>query len=240
MSCCYRAPSGTIRSRREVSPPIAEVLLVPFRVAGEPIGTIWVIAHECNKQFDGEDLRLLNSLGRFAALAQQSIASTNATTRLADQLAQELASTQQLQLVSTRLIHEGNDEALYRQILDAAVGIMAPTGQPADAVSRARTSPAADPDFIRQPNTFGGLAGQVVRAAGRCGRTTNAEDVETCEFIEGTRLSRAPRKLHRAIHAADGPRWAAARHGFDAWRKPTPPGERDLHLFDVRHNWSST
>jgi PAS domain S-box-containing protein len=53
----------------EVSPPIAEVLLVPFRLAGRPVGTLWVIAHDKSRQFDGEDQRLMNSLARFASLA---------------------------------------------------------------------------------------------------------------------------------------------------------------------------
>ncbi|MGH9631484.1 MAG: PAS domain S-box protein, partial [Bryobacteraceae bacterium] len=55
----------------DVAPPIAEVLLIPFHIAGKPVGTIWVIAHDESRQFDGEDQRLLTSLGKFAAAACQ-------------------------------------------------------------------------------------------------------------------------------------------------------------------------
>jgi signal transduction histidine kinase len=52
-----------------VSPPIVEALLTPFSVAGKPVGTVWVIAHEASRQFDTEDKRLIESLGRIAAAA---------------------------------------------------------------------------------------------------------------------------------------------------------------------------
>jgi signal transduction histidine kinase len=52
-----------------VSPPIAEMLLTPFSVEGKPVGTLWVIAHEASRQFDAEDMRLIESLGQLAAAA---------------------------------------------------------------------------------------------------------------------------------------------------------------------------
>ncbi|MEO6027626.1 MAG: ATP-binding protein [Candidatus Binatia bacterium] len=55
----------------EVAPAIVEALLVPFHVDGEPIGTVWVIAHDENRKFDLEDLRLVTSLGTFAASVYQ-------------------------------------------------------------------------------------------------------------------------------------------------------------------------
>jgi transcriptional regulator with GAF, ATPase, and Fis domain len=56
--------------------PLAEEgLLVPFHVGGRAVGTIWAIAHTERRKFDSEDLRLLESLGRFAAAAYQTVAS---------------------------------------------------------------------------------------------------------------------------------------------------------------------
>jgi signal transduction histidine kinase len=52
-----------------VSPPIEEALLTPFYVQGKAVGTVWVVAHEPSRQFDAEDMRLIESLGRFAAAA---------------------------------------------------------------------------------------------------------------------------------------------------------------------------
>jgi PAS domain S-box-containing protein len=56
--------------------PLAdEGLLVPFYVNGEAVGTIWAIAHDKCRRFDAEDLRLLESMGRFASAAYQAVQS---------------------------------------------------------------------------------------------------------------------------------------------------------------------
>ena len=56
--------------------PLAEEgLLVPFYVEGRAVGTIWAITHDERRKFDTEDLRLLESLGRFASAAYQAVAS---------------------------------------------------------------------------------------------------------------------------------------------------------------------
>jgi signal transduction histidine kinase len=52
--------------------PLAdEGLLVPFHVNGKAVGTIWAIAHSSRRKFDAEDLRLLESMSRFASVAYQ-------------------------------------------------------------------------------------------------------------------------------------------------------------------------
>lgn len=57
-----------------VATPLAEEgLLVPFYVDGKAVGTIWAITHSDTRQFDLEDLRLLESLGRFASAAYQAV-----------------------------------------------------------------------------------------------------------------------------------------------------------------------
>jgi PAS domain S-box-containing protein len=55
-----------------VTPPVEECLLVPFYVEGKPVGTIWAITHDDRRKFDAEDLRQLESLGRFASAAYQA------------------------------------------------------------------------------------------------------------------------------------------------------------------------
>lgn len=56
--------------------PLAEqALLVPFHVEGRAMGTIWAMSHDPARKFDAEDLRLLGSLGRFAAAAYQTVES---------------------------------------------------------------------------------------------------------------------------------------------------------------------
>jgi PAS domain S-box-containing protein len=56
--------------------PLAdEGLLVPFYVNGIAVGTIWAIAHNNRRKFDLEDLRLLESMSRFASAAYQAVES---------------------------------------------------------------------------------------------------------------------------------------------------------------------
>ncbi|MGH8169220.1 MAG: ATP-binding protein [Steroidobacteraceae bacterium] len=57
----------------EATPLAEEALLVPFHVDGKAVGTIWVISHDAGRRFDAEDLRLLESLGRFASAAYRAV-----------------------------------------------------------------------------------------------------------------------------------------------------------------------
>jgi GAF domain-containing protein len=58
-----------------VEPLISEVLLVPLHAGGRPIGTLWAIAHDPERRFDREDVRLLQSLSRIAGAVVRTIAS---------------------------------------------------------------------------------------------------------------------------------------------------------------------
>ena len=60
----------------EVQPVIEELLLVPFHVGGEAVGTIWAIIHDQSRLFDSEDSRLLNTLSKLAATAYQVVLSS--------------------------------------------------------------------------------------------------------------------------------------------------------------------
>src|SRR5262249_31033665 len=42
---------------------------------GKSVGTIWAISHNNHRKFDAEDLRLLESMGRFASAAYQTVES---------------------------------------------------------------------------------------------------------------------------------------------------------------------
>jgi PAS domain S-box-containing protein len=57
-------------------PPVAEMLLAPWTIDGEPAGTVWVASHDPGRRFDPEDARLLRSLSCFAAAAYRSTEAT--------------------------------------------------------------------------------------------------------------------------------------------------------------------
>jgi hypothetical protein len=51
-----------------IQPPLEEVLLSPFFLKGEPVGTVWAVMHTPGKIFEPEDRRLLDSVASFAGL----------------------------------------------------------------------------------------------------------------------------------------------------------------------------
>ncbi|MEO6183865.1 MAG: PAS domain S-box protein [Verrucomicrobiota bacterium] len=70
----FRHPERRYTYFQAVTPPVEEVLLVPFYVGGKAAGTIWVIAHDDRRKFDAEDLRQMVSLGMFASSAYKTLA----------------------------------------------------------------------------------------------------------------------------------------------------------------------
>src|SRR6516164_2375076 len=58
-----------------VTPLIEECLLVPFYVGGKAVGTIWAITHSDRRKFDAVNERVMSTLGQFASLAYQTVAS---------------------------------------------------------------------------------------------------------------------------------------------------------------------
>lgn len=72
----YALPSG-------LAPPVVEMLLVPIRLADEPIGALWIVAHDKSRRFDREDARLLNHLSQCAATAHQLLTERKYKQRLA-------------------------------------------------------------------------------------------------------------------------------------------------------------
>jgi GAF domain-containing protein len=78
------------------SPEIAEVLLAPFTMLGQPVGTVWVITHDPARKFDAEDARMVGQLARFAGKAFL----------LVEQLKNALANSDELSRANVRLKRE--------------------------------------------------------------------------------------------------------------------------------------
>jgi hypothetical protein len=65
-----------------VTPLVEEALLVPFYVDSKAVGTIWAVAHDPDRKFDGEDQPRLLSLGRVASAAYRAVNSLDASKHL--------------------------------------------------------------------------------------------------------------------------------------------------------------
>lgn len=97
---------------RSATPLAEEGLLVPFYVNGKAVGTIWAIAHNDRRKFDAEDLRLLESLGRFASAAYQAVASI-------DDLTFEVTAREKAEAALQKLAN--GLEAKVRRLVDANI-----------------------------------------------------------------------------------------------------------------------
>src|SRR5687768_10373731 len=52
-------------------PRFVEALLIPFAVQGQNIGTVWIVAHSEEREFNAEDERIVRTLAKFAAAGWQ-------------------------------------------------------------------------------------------------------------------------------------------------------------------------
>lgn len=71
-TCLMTHPERVYPGVAAAEPAIEEVLLAPFSILEQPLGTVWVIFHaepRARGAFDREDARLVQSLARFASNA---------------------------------------------------------------------------------------------------------------------------------------------------------------------------
>jgi PAS domain S-box-containing protein len=97
-----------------VTPYAQEGLLAPFYVEGKAAGTIWIIAHDGRRKFDLEDLRQLETFGRFAALAYQSQQQVSDRRKQIDSLTR-------LHQLSSRLTAQSDLLSSLHEVLDATL-----------------------------------------------------------------------------------------------------------------------
>ena len=111
-----------------MSRPACEALLLPFSVEGKALGTIWVLSHDDTRRFDAEDLRLLDSVAKFASAGFRLTASLEKR-RQADgymdvflaTLAHELRGPLAPLSTSLQVMRRANGDA---EAIDRARGIM--------------------------------------------------------------------------------------------------------------------
>jgi signal transduction histidine kinase len=107
-----------------LSHPVNEVLLVPLYRGAEPIGTVWVVAHIADRNFDQEDARLVTALSQFAAAAVQVMetVATNrrleATARLNAEREVQLLADENRRITAVVRERERAEEAIRRELKD--------------------------------------------------------------------------------------------------------------------------
>lgn len=68
----YAYPERYFTYLRQFTPTIVEALVVPLMLDNQALGTIWILSHDKQPQFDQEELRVMTSLADFAAVAFSS------------------------------------------------------------------------------------------------------------------------------------------------------------------------
>jgi signal transduction histidine kinase len=68
----FAYPERYFSSLETLDPPVVEGLVLELRGRGEAVGTLWIAAHNKEREFDLEDVRLMTSLATFTAAALQA------------------------------------------------------------------------------------------------------------------------------------------------------------------------
>ncbi|MGH7873153.1 MAG: ATP-binding protein [Candidatus Binatia bacterium] len=185
---------------------------------------------------------LLMSSVRQHELIEQAQRAEAALRESEQRLALELAATRRLQEVSTQLIREENVEALYKEILEAAVAIMDSDMASVQILDKGRDAlrllawRGFGPAFVKIFEFVGLDTKTSCSRARSVGQRVVVPDVETCDFIVDTPALEDHRKT--GIRAAQStPLFSRGGQlvGMISthWRQPHQPSERDLRLLDV-------
>lgn len=102
----------------DIHPPATEALLLPFYEEDQPAGSIWVVFHTPERQFDMEDLRLMTNLSSFASAAHRLTRSMDEGTNIRDVLERHMEQrTEALSLANRTLQYQISE----RERIDATL-----------------------------------------------------------------------------------------------------------------------
>lgn len=161
---------------------------------------------------------------------------------LTEQLEMELADARQLQQISTLLIQEGNVDALYRQILDAAIALMRSDAGSIQMVDADRGDlrllvwKGFHPESAAFWEWVGVDSGGSRSEALHAGERVVVPDTEAYDFMADTHgLEEFRRSNIRALQSTPLISRSGRLLGMFSthWHQPYEPPERDLRLLDV-------
>ena len=211
--------------------PMVEMLLAPWGIDGEPLGTVWVASHDPHHRFDPEDARLLRSLSSFAAAAHRATHARGRAERAqrAVERAMENAiendrarRNAELQDVRTRLAEESAQRAAAERELHESHAILQ-AAMDTEAVGLAFYSlDGRILDCNKALVRMSGYSRDEMRAL------ANWADLAAPEFVEPTR--RALAELREGGRTAPYMKQLLRKDGSRWWAMVAPtclPGEGD-------------
>jgi PAS domain S-box-containing protein len=220
---------------------IAALAFIPLVANGRLIGK-FMSYYEAPHVFGAAEVDLAVTIARQLGFSLERGRADEELRKTQRQLASELAATQRLQQVSTQLIQESDVEALYDQILDAAVVLMR-----SDFASMQMFHPERGELRLLGFRGFNPTAaafwewvrpgsGSTCGAALATGQRSIVADVELSGFMAGSEDLETYRQTGiRAVQSTPLVSRTGTILGMISthWRRPHEPSERDLHLLDV-------
>jgi len=220
---------------------IGALAFIPLVANGALIGE-FVAYYEARHAFSDTDLALAVITARQLGLGLERRHVEDSLRMTQRQLEAELAATQQLQMISTQLIHASDVEVLYEKILDAAVAIMRsdfasmqmfyPERGELRLLAHRGFNPASAAfwEWVRPASA------SVCGMALATGRRLIVADVELCHFLAGSEDLQALRQNGiRAVQSTPLVSRAGCLSGMISthWRNPHQASEGELRLLDV-------
>jgi len=214
--------------------PLAELLIVPFEVAGAAVGTVWVIMHDDSRKFDREDLRLLTNLSEYASVAYQE---RQHRLHMQQALAKERLGSQLLQTISAGLMREADANAHYQQILDAATAMMHADGATIRVLAQGALALLAWKGVHTDSPSW-----QQVRldSTGPCARAMRTHERYIVADTEQSDMTGSARESCRSMKVRAMQSTPLVTHSGELlgvlsthWHEPYEPSTEELRLLDV-------
>src|SRR5580700_7834105 len=95
----FSYPARYFEYFRDVNPAIVETLIFPLTIGDEIQGTLWIVSHNENVQFDSEDVRLMTALAEFTSCGLHLLESIEAERAARKQREDEIESRKRTELL---------------------------------------------------------------------------------------------------------------------------------------------
>ena len=90
-------------------PPIVEILVIPFQIENNPVGTVWVVAHDESRKFDQNDARILKTLTEFASASWRLWKARVEVEAAVQNASEKTARSENIRTIVTGVAHDMNN-----------------------------------------------------------------------------------------------------------------------------------
>jgi signal transduction histidine kinase len=117
-------------------PPIVEIMIIPFQIENNPVGTLWIVAHDESRKFDQNDARILKTLTEFASASWQLCKARAEAEAAVRNGSEKTAQSDKIRTIVTDVAHDINND--LNTIHGYATLIMSDTTRSSDVIEAAQ------------------------------------------------------------------------------------------------------